>query len=377
MKGTAMDPLTSALKAAGAIAVDPGEFRTPDENTRLLRPLVDRGVQVWELLNRLARERKRRHNWRWGVHLRPYASGLHSQMVADSDTAPPSIRKAGFREVVEVLRCPGEVGYPPGVATDAQLGFSAMAYQPAEMLFGRREEGGYISVRLQGTCARAHQGGQKGDMTQRAKAGYRPCCTRPTHVAAPSRYMAGEYSGRKAHGIQLRKEHGPWAVCYFAATVYVRGNGCLPSDWDWAAQYLTLEPPTLFDGNFGAELPGNTVLPAPASRTTPTVPPNPRFFCRTLPLMLKEIFPTAVVVIQSGAAPRIIPPSPLRRLPRPAFPSPAVDVEMKHPKGPVIRRRRMNPIRISRRFGQPTAPILRRILHSLGRCGALAGNRPT
>ena len=78
MKGTAMDPITSALKAAGATVVDPGEFRTPDENTRLLRPLVGRGFQVWELLNRLARERKQRHDWRSGVRLGPYASGLYS-----------------------------------------------------------------------------------------------------------------------------------------------------------------------------------------------------------------------------------------------------------------------------------------------------------
>ena len=196
-------------------------------------------------------------------------------MVADSDAAPPSIRKAGFREVAGVLRFPGQVGYPPGVATDAQVGFSVMAYQSAEMLFGRREEDGYISVRLQGACARAHQGGQKGDMTQRAKVGYCPCCTRPTHVAARSRYMAGEYSGHKAHGIQLWKEHGPWAVRYFAATVYTRGTGCLPSDWDWAAQYLTLEPPTLFDGYYGAERPGNTVLPTPSFRDASEGPSKP------------------------------------------------------------------------------------------------------
>ena len=100
------------------------------------------------------------------------------------------------------------------------------------------------------------------------------------------------------------------------------------------------------------------------SGTPPKVPPNPRFFCRALPAMLKEIFPTAVVITQSGAALRIIPPSPLRRLPRPAFPSPVVDVAMRHPKGPVIRRRQMYPKRILRRFGHPTVPTLRRIRHA-------------
>ena len=54
----------------------------------------------------------------------------------DLGATPPGIRKAGFREVVEILRRPGQVGRPPDVATEAQLGFSAMAYQLAEALFG-------------------------------------------------------------------------------------------------------------------------------------------------------------------------------------------------------------------------------------------------
>ena len=52
--GNAMDPLTSALEAARAVVVDPGEFRTLDENAWVLRPLVGRGFQVWGLKNRPA-----------------------------------------------------------------------------------------------------------------------------------------------------------------------------------------------------------------------------------------------------------------------------------------------------------------------------------
>ena len=72
---------------------------------------------------------------------------------------PTGIRKAGFREVMGALRCPGQAGYPPSVATDAPLGLSVMAYQSDEVLFGRCEGYGRILVRLTGTCAGARQGG--------------------------------------------------------------------------------------------------------------------------------------------------------------------------------------------------------------------------
>ena len=77
------------------------------------------------------------------------------------------------------------------------------------MLFGRCEGQGSILVRLVGTCTRAHQGGKKDDIAQRAKVGYCPWCARPTHGAAPARYVVGELFRHKAHGAQLRKDHGP------------------------------------------------------------------------------------------------------------------------------------------------------------------------
>ena len=63
-------------------------------------------------------------------------------MVSALDATPPGIRKPGYRQVMEAMRCPGQVGYPPSVATDAQLGFSVMAYHSAEVLSGRCEGGG-------------------------------------------------------------------------------------------------------------------------------------------------------------------------------------------------------------------------------------------
>ena len=82
--------------------------------------------------------------------------------------------------MMEAPRSPGHVGYPPSVAADAHQGLSAVAYQSAELLFGRCEGQGSILTRSVETCTRAHQGSGKDDITQRAKVGN---C--PTHMAVP------------------------------------------------------------------------------------------------------------------------------------------------------------------------------------------------
>ena len=81
--------------------------------------------------------------------------------------------------------------------------------------------------------------------------------------------MLGEYSGDKARGVQLWRDFGPRAVRFFAAAVFVRDTGCLPPAWDWAAQYLALKPPALFDGHFGAERTDHPASPAPGSQNHP------------------------------------------------------------------------------------------------------------
>ena len=77
VNGEAMNPPTSALKAARATLVGPGESRPLGENARLLRPLVGRGFQVRELQSRLARNGKEYHNWRLGVCLGAAASDVY------------------------------------------------------------------------------------------------------------------------------------------------------------------------------------------------------------------------------------------------------------------------------------------------------------
>ena len=118
MTGAEMGPHTTAPKAAKAVMVGPGEFRAPEEHARLLRPLIGGEFHAWELKGRAARNGKACRDWRLGVRLGPNASGIHSQRVSVLDATTPGIRKAGFREVMEVLRCPGQAGNPPIVETD-------------------------------------------------------------------------------------------------------------------------------------------------------------------------------------------------------------------------------------------------------------------
>ena len=126
-----------------------------------------------------------------------------------------------------------------------------------------------------GTCTQAHQGSKKGDITQRADVGYCPCCTRPAHVAAPSRYVTGGFFAGETHGDRVWGDHRPSAPRYLAATLYARVNGRFSTVWDWTAQYLILKAPALFVGFFGTGHMGAPVSPAPSAREHLGAPPKP------------------------------------------------------------------------------------------------------
>lgn len=59
--------------------------------------------------------------------------------MATLESIPPGVRWAAAREVMVAHQAKGQVGYPPSIATDAQLGFSVLAYQSAAVLFGLRK----------------------------------------------------------------------------------------------------------------------------------------------------------------------------------------------------------------------------------------------
>ena len=153
------------------------------------------------------------------------AYGSWAQGVTSLNSTPAAARKDPAREVMEVLRTKGQVGHPPGISTDAQLGCSAMAYQIAEILPGYFEGDGSILVRLSGSCARSHPGA-KHKSAQRPEVGCCRCCTKAMHIAEPSRNKAGVFPHYKAHGSQLRREHGPR-----------KAHGLQPAH-TWAIKYL-------------------------------------------------------------------------------------------------------------------------------------------
>ena len=123
---------------------------------------------------------------------------MWTQRVTSLASALPRARKEAAREVP----AKGQVGYPPGVTADAQLGYSVMAYQNAAILFGLCEGDSSILVRLAGTCATAHPRG-RAELTRRANVEDCPCCTRSTHIAVPTRYSVGEFPKEKARGVSL------------------------------------------------------------------------------------------------------------------------------------------------------------------------------
>ena len=126
-----------APAVAGAERVDSTEFRAADAQSCLVCPLVRRDYQGWGFPGRKERDGHRRHEWRLGVRLGSNASVAWTHRIYNLDALRPGIRKTGFREVMEVIRCRHLAGLLPSVAIDAQLGFSARAYQPAELLSDR------------------------------------------------------------------------------------------------------------------------------------------------------------------------------------------------------------------------------------------------
>ena len=60
------------------------------------------------------------------------AAGSWGRRVTPLNSTPPGARKAAAREVMGLLRAKGQVGCPPGIFTDAQLGFCLGAVKVAD-----------------------------------------------------------------------------------------------------------------------------------------------------------------------------------------------------------------------------------------------------
>ena len=106
--------------------------------------------------------------------------------------------------------------------TDACLGFAAYAFQSAEVLFGPVQTTHDILIRLEGRRCKGHSDRQH--TTQRAKVGYCPCCTLPTHVAIPLSYVLGEDDRHKRIAMDIWAERGPLGQRRYAALFFALIN---------------------------------------------------------------------------------------------------------------------------------------------------------
>ena len=89
-----------------------------------------------------------------GVRLGSEADGSRAQLATCGFSTAPELRKARVRELLAFLRADGQVGLPPTIATDASLGYSAMAYQGAKVVFGHPDADRFILARFEVTAER-------------------------------------------------------------------------------------------------------------------------------------------------------------------------------------------------------------------------------
>ena len=135
---------------------------------------------------------------------------------------------------MEFLRAKGQVGYPPTIPTDAQLGYAVIAYHSDDILFDICGEDGSRLVRQEDTCTTWPAGAKLGSASVVLE---RPKSRRPYN-------MKWERSPtRKALGLILWGENGLRAERRYAPQQLV---GYLPQHWDWAAQPLFMSAPPLF-----------------------------------------------------------------------------------------------------------------------------------
>ena len=126
--GADLELLLTALISAGARRVGAQTFSTLGANCAMGRPFTNRDFAVWEWPNREARPGGR-HDLRLHVRFGEECTGGWSQRIYEFSSSPPGFRKAESGGVRDAFRSKGQVGYPPSVVPDANLGLSVVANQ--------------------------------------------------------------------------------------------------------------------------------------------------------------------------------------------------------------------------------------------------------
>ena len=243
------DPAVRALTAINASRVSADTLRFLTWNESIQQPSVffpfsdkDDFFHVYQLPKRRVAPGKYLHNWSFGIRLGEKASGAWANQVTDKNQPlpPPVLRKIDWRELLDILKAPGQLGLPASTNTDGALGWAVYSYMSPEVLLTLGEGPKFILLRIEGYCTRGHS---SNDLMQKAKVGLCPCCARATHVLVPPSYAVGTPDRKKKNSVYLWQRFGPFASRNYAAAMYANANGSLTPHWDWVASKHVLELP--------------------------------------------------------------------------------------------------------------------------------------
>ena len=246
------DPAVSVLEAVGAqrVSADTLEFVTWSE--RVQQPQIFCPFSVasdlfhaYALPTRRVAPGRDLHQWSLGIRLGEKASGAWANQVIDKlqPLPPPVLRKIDWRELVQILRAPTQLGLPSSSNTDSKLGWAVYSYMAPEILLNVCEGNQYLLLRIEAYCTKGHESSTK-ELAQKAKVGLCPCCARATHVLVPPTYPVGKPDRKKRNLISLWQQSGPFATRSYSAAMYVNANGTLPDTWDWVASKHLLSIPS-------------------------------------------------------------------------------------------------------------------------------------
>ena len=246
------DPAVSVLNAVGAqrVCADTLEFVTWNEEAQrpqFFFPFSEASdlFHVYALPPRRVAPGENLHEWSFGLRLGLKASGAWSNQIIDKQQPkpPPVLRKIDWRELVQILKAPHQLGLPASSNTDSKLGWAVYTYMAPEVLLNICEGRQHLLLRIEGYCTKGHEASNK-EIAQRAKVGLCPCCARATHVLVPPAYPVGRPDRKKRNQISLWQRFGPFGTRNYAAALYINANGTLPDSWDWVASKHVLTIPS-------------------------------------------------------------------------------------------------------------------------------------
>ena len=242
------DPVSLALIDHHAVPVPNSEWTTLNAKGHSYPSMEGRPYKIYRLPPRQAMDHPTGEG-PFALRLGPNGSGELMQWL-DTPSAAPGVRRSSMRELLMILENPLQIGFPSTILSDSCLGFATYALQSAEILFGPIGTTHEILIRIEGRRCKGHS--DRTQNTQRAKLGYCPCCTRPTHVALPFSYDLGVDDPHKRVAMDLWAEWGPWGQRRYAGVYYAllsNDRRQTPPGWDWAARTLHIAyPPLLIRG---------------------------------------------------------------------------------------------------------------------------------